>query len=238
MNDFALRTIRSVLTAILPMFLSLSPAMAANDEEGTVASPVIEDLGNHRYRIGRIVVNKAENSFSIAGVVLELGSSQDPLEFLAVAKGGFKSYESALMIEANAFEFNLACILIGLQGENAVQPQYHFDPAPVQGDPVTLWVTWQQNGETVRKPAIDLIHVADLSAASEEWVYTGSHFFDDGRYAANISGTLIGFVHDPESIIQHRIGLGLGNYGAATYNHTDGPSPGTPIALIVERPAD
>jgi len=237
MKGIGFRVVLWVLAMNLPMIATLTPTVGAQ-EDTTSAKPTVEDLGNQRYRIGRIVINKAENSFSVPGVVLELGSPEDPLEFLAVAKGGFKSYESALMIEANALEFNLACILIGLQDENAVRPQYHFDPAPIQGDPVALWVTWEQDGETVRRPALKLIRIAEPSAASEEWVYTGSHFFEDGRYAASITGTLIGFVHDPESIIQHRTGLGLGNYGAAIYNHEKGPSPGTPIILIVERPAD
>jgi hypothetical protein len=234
MKGIGFRVVLWVLAMNLLMIATLTPTVGAQ-EDTTSAKPTVEDLGNQRYRIGRIVINKAENSFSVPGVVLELGSPEDPLEFLAVAKGGFKSYESALMMEADAVEFNLACILIGLQGKNTVRPQYHFDPAPVQGDPVTLWITWQQNGETVQRPALDLIRVADPSAPSEDWVYTGSRFFEDGRYAASVSGTLIGFVHDPESIIQHRTGLGLGNYGAATYNHGDGPAPGTPVTLIVER---
>jgi len=49
------------------------------------------------------------------------------------------------------------------------------------------------------------------------------------------SGPVVGFVHDPASIIQHRTGLGLGAYGAVRFRPSAVPPPGTAIDLTVER---
>ena len=51
-----------------------------------------------------------------------------------------------------------------------------------------------------------------------------------------MDGTLVGFVHDPAAIIEHRIGLGLGDYGAITGNPGVLPPPGTTVVLTVVNP--
>ena len=51
-------------------------------------------------------------------------------------------------------------------------------------------------------------------------MYTGSKFSADGHCMAHYDGTLIGFVHDPASIIEHVEGLGLEDYSAETANST------------------
>jgi hypothetical protein len=198
--------------------------------------PVIEDLGGERYRIGPIELDRKAGRFIVAGRVLELAPADAPLEFLAVARDGFKSYESALMLDADAYQFNLACILIGLKENPGSAPQVHFDPRPVEGDPVRLSVAWTADGKTVSRPASTLLRTeAGAPAPSEAWVYTGSHTLPDGGFAAHVVGTVIGFVHDPDSIIHHRDGLGLGAYGAVTYNRDAGPEPGTVVTLTVAK---
>ena len=52
---------------------------------------------------------------------------------------------------------------------------------------------------------------------------------------AEASGALIGFVHDPSSIIEHQVGAGLGNYGLMTGNTELLPElgVGAPVMLSV-----
>jgi hypothetical protein len=70
-------------------------------------------------------------------------------------------------------------------------------------------------------------------------VYTGSVSSQpDGRFAADITGTLIGFVHSPNTIIDSVAGLGMGAYGSVTGNVALLPPVGTPIELIVQLPRD
>ena len=53
----------------------------------------------------------------------------------------------------------------------------------------------------------------------DSWVYIGSAMGDNGKqFMAEVGGTLIGFVHDPYSVIDHSNGAGIGAYGLITGN--------------------
>ena len=71
-------------------------------------------------------------------------------------------------------------------------------------------------------------------AAGDQWVYTGSQMDTTGRgFFAEQTGTLIGFVHDPLTVIEHRTGLGIGAYGVIAGNPALLPAVDTPIELTV-----
>ena len=93
----------------------------AGAEEGNEKSDptqeMMEDLGDQRYRIGTIIVDRKALSFSVPGKILHL---KDPLEYLAVSRNGMKSYESLFELDTSPREFNLACILLGLDDLRAV----------------------------------------------------------------------------------------------------------------------
>lgn len=194
----------------------------------------VEDLGDGKYRIGKIELDKEAGWFEVPGRIIEQDSIDAPIEFLAVSKGGMKSYEAVIELDTTAIAFNTACILLGLDDEDATYPKYHFDPAEVKGDPVSLSLVLGTGEERRERPLLDLIR-ADGAPASGGWVYTGSQFTTDGRYLAEDFGTLIGVVHDPDSIIQHREGLGLGDYGAVVVNPDLQLGPGSDVAVRVER---
>jgi len=215
------------LQAIILLAMSLS--LAADD----APEPQVEDLGGGRYRIGTIEVDKEARRFTVPGTVIALADGA-PIEFLAISRGGPKDYESLLELDVSAVEFNLACILIGLDRDKAVRPQRHFDPVEVTGDVVDIRISWQgEDGE--REIEIERLLKDANDAADHVWVYTGSLFLPDERYLAEIMGTLIGVVHDPGSIIQHQRGLGLGNYGAVTMDPDTAPPGGTPVSVTVFR---
>lgn len=211
---------------------SADPALPGN--QTVREKPEIVDLGNQRYRIGSIIVDKAARRFRIDGAILKIAPDA-PLEFLVAARRGYKTYESLIEMDADAFEFNLACILIGLDKKRGAQPLRHFDEKPITGAPVGLKVEWRRGGKLIRMKAADLIRLdKGDTPISENWVYTGSAFDNVGLYLAHLSGVLVGFVHDRDSIIQHRDGLGLGNYGAVTYRPDVVPPSGTRVTLTVE----
>ncbi len=56
-----------------------------------------------------------------------------------------------------------------------------------------------------------------------------------GRVPADVSGTLVGFVHDANSIIETVVGLGIGAYGSVRGNPLL-PPVGSPVELLVEVP--
>ena len=68
----------------------------------------------------------------------------------------------------------------------------------------------------------------------DSWVYIGSAMSHDGKqFMAEIGGTLIGFVHDPNSVIDHRLGAGIGAYGLITGNEDALPVKGSAITLTI-----
>ena len=200
--------------------------------EDPASKPKIERLTDGRYRIGSIELDRRAHAFELPGRVIR---TAPPLEFLATRPGGVKEYETMLELDANAFELNVACLLIGLDPARATPPRFHFDPEPTDGDRIELLVTWEQDGATRTEPAHRLLSVGGKAVEDSDWVYTGSGFFSDGRYMAQLDGTLIGFVHDPASIIEHVPGVGLGDYGAVAAMPGVTPPEGTPIRLRVRR---
>ena len=221
----------AAMTRLVRVFfvLALFSSPVAGDEQG---SPV-EDLGNGRYRIGAIEIDKDAQRFTVTGAAIGLAEGT-PIEFLAVAKGGYKSYEALLELDVSAVEFNLACILIGLDTANASHPKYHFDKTRVTGDVVDVRVSWVRDG---REQEFEIERLLQGTAEPKDhvWVYTGSFFTAQGAYMATMAGTLIGVVHDPESIIQHQVGLGLGQYGAIASDPEFMPPAGTRVTVSVFR---
>lgn len=225
--------IKSLLTTsvFLVSIFTAGQAVAQLPGEPQTA-PVIEELGEQRYRIAEIEVDKAAGEFTVAGTVLR---DEPPLEFLVIANDSSKGYESLLAVNADAFEFNLACILIGLDTRHSAPPEQRVDGEPMKGDPVEVTVSWLKDGKRVSVDGTQLLLLGDAPkpVASRDWVYTGSADLPDGRYLAALSGILIGFFHRDESIIEHKQGLGLGNYGAVLINTELMPAVGTPIELTV-----
>jgi hypothetical protein len=202
------------------------------DPRATVPPPKVEELGHQRYRVGQIVVDKKAEQFTVPGTILR---RDPPLEFLAVRKGGYKSYESLIELDASAHEFNVACILIGLDASKAKPARSHFDPQPVEGDPVEIQVGWLVDGKMTWRDAAELLRLGDKTLEPHAWIYTGSIVLPNGAYLAHLDGTVIGFVHDPASIIEHRSGL-LGRYRDVAINTDVVPPVGTSITMRVTRP--
>jgi hypothetical protein len=221
--------------------------------------PMMEDLGDGRYRVGQIEIDRESAQFSVTGRMLPLESEGMPIEFLAVTMGSSKAYEALIELEASAVEFNLACILIGLDPSHATRSERHFDERRLDGDVVDITVSWLAGDTRITRELAQLLNVrpaqpaasappvpdgarsseapvtTDAQQPAHVWVYTGSFFFEGGDYAASQLGTLIGVVHDPWSIIQHQDGLGLGHYGAVTANHDLSPPADTRMTISVAR---
>jgi len=196
----------------------------------------IVKLDDNRFKIGNIVLDKTARSFEVPGKFLR---TEPPIEFLAVAKKGQRGYESLLEFDINVYEFNLACILIGLDTHKGLPPKAHFDPTPIVGDAVEISLQWQVNGKQYEHLASDFFLVNNQKLKSGDWVYTGSTFLPQGGYLADIAGgTLVGFVHDPASIIEHGLGFGPQSYGGLKLNKALMPTVDTPLKAIFKYVGD
>jgi hypothetical protein len=166
---------------------------------GSKAAP-IERLGPNSVRVGNVVVDQAKKEISVRGVVNETTA----LEFIAVAKGGFKAYESVFELDTSAVNFNFALILIGLDPARASPPG---GPGRLpKGDPVEIWIEWEDGGKKQRVRAEQLIINTKTNTTLSEgpWVYTGSVFLPDSNaYLAEVEGSLIGFVHKQAPVIEN-----------------------------------
>lgn len=197
----------------------------------TRAKQPVERLGPDRYRVGSIHVDTAAREITVKGVVNQV----TVLEFVANARGGMKAYETALTLDADAISFNVALVLIGLDKSRGKPSTQHFDPRPVSGDPVEISIEWTQEGRkqsgSIERLLYDRSTKEELPAG--DWVYTGSVFTPEGRYMAEMEGTLIGFAHTPSSIIESVKGVGLGRYGSIVLNPNLGLAPGAEITMRI-----
>ena len=219
--------------------MGLSVAICAPLGRGQTPAPRIGDLkplGNDRFQIGSIVVDKRARTFSVPGRVHVLGK---PLEYLATTKGGWKHYEALLELDATGSEFNLACILVGLERPPNQAEFQRYSREPLAGPPAALYIAWSEGATRRRLSAADALSDprTDVKAAAIDWVYLGSPASKaGGPFAADVTGTLVGFVHDPTSVIESVGGVGIGAYGSVQGN-TALPPVGSAIELIVEVPA-
>ena len=138
-----------------------SPAPAASSPPAApgTAAPVgeLKPLGSDRYQIGRIVLDKKARRFTVPGRVHVLGK---PLEYLATSPGGMKEYETLLELDASGSEFNLACILLGLERDPNQGPYWQFSKDPLSGPRVELQVAWQDGGKRREVSAAEALGTA------------------------------------------------------------------------------
>lgn len=228
--------------------LTIIPALAAGqggettprprDPQTGPSQPALEKIGDNLFRLGSIRVDTGRHEISVPG---SMNRDVTALEFIANTRGGLKAYETAVTLDTDAITFNTALILIGLNKSRLRNaPTTHFDPATPEGDEVEIFIECPGR-ECQRMPAERLMYdrMTSTAASGGTWVYTGSSFLPDGRFLAQQDGTLVGFVHDPASIIEYAAGAGLNRYGSIIVNPTAGLAPGTSVVMTLKavRPA-
>ena len=201
--------------------LTLLCAFNANAREAYPVMPVwdnaeLQETGDGTYTLGNIRIDKGRRQFTVPAKVLR---TEPPLEYFAVTRGGYKAYESLLEFWTSAFQLNLASILIGLEVPETPKPGYQFDKVLLEGQAVSIDIWWK-DGESEREvQGLNALQLSEKPADMGQWIYTGSfQNSPDGPLAAEQSGTLIGFVHDPVSLFEHNEGLGIGAYGSVGGN--------------------
>jgi hypothetical protein len=195
-------------------------------------SEPVRKIGNQLFQVGQIRIDTAAGEIAVPGRINPVTT----LEFVANTRGGYKAYESALTLDTDGIDFNVALLLLGLDVNHSRAPRRHFDPMTPEGDRVAIAVEWARGSERVRFPAEQLLFdkVARQTIPAGAWVYTGSAILPDGRYLANVDGVLIGFVHSPAPIIEHASGAGVNRYGDIILNPNLGLEPDLPVTLTVK----
>jgi hypothetical protein len=236
----------SLLAAAFACVLVAHPARAADPQPapapasspaGVPAAPLMKPLGGERYQIGQIVVDRKARRMTLPARVHILDR---PLEYLLTTTRGMKEYETLLEADVSGTEFNLACILLGLERDKSVEPYQQFSQKRLTGPRVEISITRKDGGKAVTMSAADaLFDAGQKSPEPVEWVYIGSQKnWQDDRYAADVTGTLIGFVHDPNTVIDSTMGLGIGAYGSVNGNADRLPAVGSEVELTVAVPGN
>jgi len=196
----------------------------------------IKNLGGGITQVGNIIVDENKKEVRVPG---HLNMLEGPVEFIACTKGGMKSYESVLEMETNAIAFNLSMILLGLDPKKGKASAYHFDPSPPQGDSVDISIQWNTDKGVKSIMAQELIHniTSGKTLQADRWIYTGSIFLENGRYLAEDAGVLIGFVHEPASIIESHFSGKFPSYGTYVVNKDLLLEVGTEIQMVI-RPVE
>jgi hypothetical protein len=205
------------------------PPRSAFEGPAPAPSPA-ERIGRDLVRVGNVLVDTAKKELSVSGFVNDV----QILEFLANTKGGWKAYESALELDTNAVNFNVGCLLIGLDNTGASVAKFQFDPAPPQGHPVEMFVEWDEGGKPRRIRAEQLVYSRTTKQTLTEgpWVYTGSVFQEGNVYLAEKEGTIVGFMHTTAPIIESPR-TSAGEWGDSMINPELNLKPKQQVKLIV-----
>jgi hypothetical protein len=215
--------------------LSMIAASAAAQDAPLAGAPKgapIERLGPNLLRVGNVNVDTAKKEVSVKGVINQV----ETLEFVVNPKGGAKAYESAIEVETDGVNLNVGLILIGLDPSHTRWPKRGDPPMLPNGDPVDIFVEWDEGGQKRRVRAEQLVYneVQKTTLTEGPWVYTGSAFIPEANaYLADLDGALIGFVHRRAPVIDSPRPIPPGPYGANRLNPALKLKAGTSVLVIV-----
>ena len=161
-----------------------------------------EKVGPGQYRMGGISINKNDKTLSFPAVVnMEKGL----LEYLLVRNGG-KTHESLLRTAIEPYNLQVASLLLGLEGTPAPL-RFQGAPETPGGDPVeiTLRVDAKDGSQLTVRPEEWITLVVDgikKEVPPVHWVFSGS-MVHNGRFAAQLDGSMISVFHDPVALIDN-----------------------------------
>ena len=164
-------------------------------------STEVVKLSDDLYRIGNVKINKAQRFISIPGFI---NMREGLIEYLACSKKG-KLHESVLALDVEPYHIHVALLLLGLvPGDRPIS--FQGAPEPPCGDPLIIKISWKgAESKMVEYSPEDLIINIDDKKTMEksDWVFTGSKIFD-GKYMAQMEGSIVAVFHDPHAIIDDR----------------------------------
>lgn len=191
------------------------------------AKPIVQD---------GIRIVPAESLIEIdAKICLDTGI----VELYASSPGG-KLHESLLVIQPKPHFIHFGLIILGLKEGRGSDVQGGAQ-AP-RGEPVDLFVEWEEGGKSWRARAENLIYNVHTKKGMEggAWVFTGSRFVKDANpntgqerdiYLADATGTVITTYRDPSSILDNSSDFSRDDTSYVV-NEAVVPPAGTPVRLI------
>ena len=226
---------RGVRTLFMAFVLALS--CRAEDASAPPPEPVPAPAPAKPILLDGIRIRPAEGYLELDGAIcLDTGL----IEVFASSPGG-KLHESMLVIKPKPQFIHMGLIILGLKEGKGCDVQGDAKNLP-RGEPVDLFVEWEEGGKTWRIPAEELVYNIHTKADMEKgnWVFTGSRFVKDkdpntGQerdiYLANATGTVITTFRDPSSILDNASQFSADDTSYVV-NEAVVPSRGTPVRLL------
>jgi hypothetical protein len=174
----------------------LVPLLALVGADAPPAPPATQPLG----KLPHMTVDAKAREVRVD---CEAVKADYPLEFLAVMNNT-NEYEAVVRTQAKPSNLHLGLLMIGLKPGTPV----HYSEStktwqPPTGPPVDIWFEYQKDGKTVKVPAYRWMR--DVKTKKEAtpmaWVFTGSKVQEDGSYAADTTGCLVGVINNELSVL-------------------------------------
>ena len=209
------------IPVFLTAFLILSHALAET-------SAPIKRLEDGRIEMGEVTIDPQKRSLTFPATVnMQTGM----VEYVVVTSTG-KTHESVLRTEAKPFHIHTAMLLLGAKGGR--DPAAFLDPKKeLPGEQIQIFAAWQDQ----RRPLQELVAHATNSRPMTlpHWIYNGSYASDDGRFLAQVEGSIVSLISDRGALINNPR-QDRDNDELWTVNTNTVPEVGTPVQVIIELP--
>jgi len=209
------------------------PVFMPPPEEPTSKLPPLEKIGEGKFRLGEIIVDKAERTISFPA---QVNMDRGLLEYLLVHNKG-KTHESLLRTMIAPYNLQIAFILLGFEGTGQRLAMQGAPDTP-KGERVTILISSRAGQKATLFPVESWLAIKTDETMTDvngiNWVFTGS-YVDDSRFLAQETGSMVAIWHDPVALIDNASPGGESNriwfvkQGAV-------PPVGTPVDVII-RPA-
>ncbi len=219
------------------------PVPAPQPIESSIASLTNNTLrlvGPGVFELGGVLLDRKARTVSFPAV---LNRVEGPMEYFLVTKYG-KTHESILRTEASPYNIHIAMLLLGAVGtETNIPPGIgpNFSPGPIKnpsetvlpGDKISIEVSWGMLGKE-RHRAEELVYNGETHSVPEagHWVYNGS-FVLDGRFFAQMDGSIISLITDPVALINNTA-AGHANDRIWSANTNNLPPMDVPLQVILK----
>jgi len=190
--------------------------------------PVIHRIDKNTYRIGDVVVDTKQRTVTFPARV---NLTQGVLEVLICTEHG-KRHESLFVTKVDPLHLNVALLMLGLEGGNAVK--YQGDPTKPVGSPVEIWLKVKDRDKERLLRAEDWVTNTHKNRPMlhTHWVYVGSVLTKDG-FMAQREGQIVTTFHDPFTLIDNPL-PGGGDDTVYVVNRKEVPAQGTPVTVVIK----
>ena len=193
----------------------ISPKAAAEAEATLMKAFGVRQLAPNRYEVGCVHFDSKIRTITIP---VKVNMREQVVEYVLVSEEG-KLHESVFSTKARPEDIHVAALLMGVKATNATARSDHSIEFPA-ANAVKIRIQWRRNGPDADIPLSKLIVTRKSVGAAawytpsdnpgtagaatvlseRTWFYRGSRF-QGQRFAAQMSGSIIATIADPEALI-------------------------------------